>query len=116
MALEGSSLNITSSQIAAFASNISEDLGVKINPIPDGHYHRFDDPAGKANNQACWYRLCADLKLFGHYENLRLVQQVVLPKPIKLTNRTTVWRSSDIEATIDEIALEGGDCERKIVK
>ncbi len=38
----------------------------------------------------------------------RLVQQGILPKPIKLTNRTTVWREGDIESTIEQIALGGG--------
>lgn len=38
----------------------------------------------------------------------RLVQQGVLPKPIKLTPRTTVWRASDIDAAVEKIAVEGG--------
>ena len=38
----------------------------------------------------------------------RLTQQGVLPKPIKLTPRTTVWRASDIDAAIEKIANEGG--------
>lgn len=38
----------------------------------------------------------------------RLVQQGVLPKPIKLTNRTTVWRESDIDSAIKKIDMDGG--------
>lgn len=32
----------------------------------------------------------------------RLVQQGVLPKPIKLTPRTTVWRASEIDESIEK--------------
>lgn len=35
----------------------------------------------------------------------RLVQQDILPKPIKLTPRTTVWRASDIDDAIDKLTL-----------
>lgn len=35
----------------------------------------------------------------------RFVQQNILPKPIKLSARTTVWRSDDIDAAIESIAL-----------
>lgn len=34
----------------------------------------------------------------------RLVQGGILPKPIKLTPRTTFWRSSDIDEAIEKIA------------
>lgn len=34
----------------------------------------------------------------------RWVQAGILPKPIKLTNRTTVWRADDIDAAIEKIA------------
>ena len=36
----------------------------------------------------------------------RLVQQGILPKPIKLTPRTTFWRSSDIDEAIEKFASE----------
>jgi predicted DNA-binding transcriptional regulator AlpA len=32
----------------------------------------------------------------------RLVQQGILPKPIKLSSRTTVWKSDDIDAAIEK--------------
>ena len=34
----------------------------------------------------------------------RLVQQGILPKPIKLTPRTTVWSVSEIDAAIEKRA------------
>ena len=34
----------------------------------------------------------------------RYAQQGILPKPIKLTPRTTVWRSDDVEAAIEKLA------------
>jgi len=34
----------------------------------------------------------------------RFVQQNILPKPIKLSARTTVWRADDIDAAIEGIA------------
>jgi predicted DNA-binding transcriptional regulator AlpA len=34
----------------------------------------------------------------------RFVQQNILPKPIKLSARTTVWRSDDIDAAVERIA------------
>lgn len=36
----------------------------------------------------------------------RLVKSGVLPRPIKLTPRTTVWRASDIDAAIENAASE----------
>jgi len=36
----------------------------------------------------------------------RFVQQEILPKPIKLSARTTVWRSEDIDAAIESIAAK----------
>jgi prophage regulatory protein len=36
----------------------------------------------------------------------RYVQQNILPKPIKLSARTTVWRADDIDAAIESIATE----------
>lgn len=36
----------------------------------------------------------------------RWVQAGILPKPIKLTNRTTVWRADDIDAAIEKLAGE----------
>ena len=39
----------------------------------------------------------------------RLVQQGVLPKPIKLTPRSVVWRAADIDAAVERIAR--GNCE-----
>jgi prophage regulatory protein len=33
----------------------------------------------------------------------RFVQQGVLPKPIKLTARTTVWRADEIDAAIEKL-------------
>ena len=39
----------------------------------------------------------------------RLVQQNILPKPIKLSSRTTVWRDTDIDCCIEKIASAGGD-------
>lgn len=38
----------------------------------------------------------------------RYAQQGILPKPIKLTPRTTVWRASDIDAAIEKIAASSG--------
>ena len=38
----------------------------------------------------------------------RYVQQGILPKPIKLTPRTTVWRASDIDAAIEKVASDKG--------
>jgi predicted DNA-binding transcriptional regulator AlpA len=38
----------------------------------------------------------------------RLVQQGILPKPIKLTPRTTFWRSWEIDEAIESIANSGG--------
>jgi prophage regulatory protein len=37
----------------------------------------------------------------------RFVQQGILPNPIKLTPRTTVWKSADIEAAIESLASGG---------
>lgn len=37
----------------------------------------------------------------------RFTQQGLLPKSIKLSPRTTVWRASDIDAAIEKIALSG---------
>ena len=34
----------------------------------------------------------------------RWVQAGLLPKPIKLTNRTTVWRSEEVDAAIEKLA------------
>jgi prophage regulatory protein len=34
----------------------------------------------------------------------RWVQTGILPKPIKLTNRTTVWRAEDVDAAIEKLA------------
>jgi len=34
----------------------------------------------------------------------RFVQQNILPKPIKLSARTTVWRADDIDSAIESIA------------
>jgi prophage regulatory protein len=36
----------------------------------------------------------------------RWVQVGILPKPIKLTSRTTVWRAEDIDNAIDKLAAE----------
>jgi prophage regulatory protein len=36
----------------------------------------------------------------------RWVQAGILPKPIKLTNRTTVWRAEDVDAAIEKLASE----------
>lgn len=36
----------------------------------------------------------------------RWVQAGILPKPIKLTNRMTVWRAEDIDAAIEKLAGE----------
>lgn len=36
----------------------------------------------------------------------RWVQVGILPKPIKLTNRTTVWRAEDVNAAIEKLASE----------
>lgn len=33
----------------------------------------------------------------------RFVQQKILPKPIKLSARTTVWRADDIDAAIEKL-------------
>jgi len=33
----------------------------------------------------------------------RFVQKGILPKPIKLAPRTTVWRASDIDAAIEKL-------------
>ena len=38
----------------------------------------------------------------------RLVQQGILPKPLKLTPRTTVWRADDIDAAIEKVAMGEG--------
>jgi prophage regulatory protein len=37
----------------------------------------------------------------------RLSKKGILPKPIKLAPRTTVWRVSDIEAAIESLASGG---------
>lgn len=34
----------------------------------------------------------------------RWVHAGILPQPIKLTSRTTVWRADDVEAAIEKIA------------
>ncbi|MBQ0795097.1 helix-turn-helix transcriptional regulator [Zhongshania sp.] len=41
----------------------------------------------------------------------RLVQQGILPKPIKLTPRTTVWRVDEINAAIENVVARasGGE-------
>jgi prophage regulatory protein len=41
----------------------------------------------------------------------RLVQQGILPKPIKLTPRTTVWRVDEINTAIENIVARasGGE-------
>lgn len=36
----------------------------------------------------------------------RWVQAGILPKPIKLTSRTTVWRAEDVDAAIEKLASE----------
>ena len=36
----------------------------------------------------------------------RWVQEGILPKPIKLTSRTTVWRAVEVDAAIEKIAEE----------
>ena len=36
----------------------------------------------------------------------RWVQSGLLPKPIKLTNRTTVWRADDVYAAVERLAAE----------
>jgi predicted DNA-binding transcriptional regulator AlpA len=38
----------------------------------------------------------------------RYVQQGILPKPINVTPRTTLWRTADIDDAIEKIALNGG--------
>ncbi len=38
----------------------------------------------------------------------RLSQQGVLPKPIKLSPRTTVWRSDEIDEAVNKIMVTGG--------
>jgi prophage regulatory protein len=38
----------------------------------------------------------------------RLAQQGVLPKPIKIAPRTSVWRESDVEAVIEKIIDKRG--------
>lgn len=38
----------------------------------------------------------------------RYVQQGLLPKPIKLTPRTTVWCAADIDAAIEKVAAGEG--------
>lgn len=38
----------------------------------------------------------------------RLVQQGILPKPIKLAPRTTVWSAVEIDAAIEKIAAGEG--------
>jgi len=37
----------------------------------------------------------------------RFVRQNILPKPIKISARTTVWRADDIDAAIEKMALRG---------
>jgi len=36
----------------------------------------------------------------------RLVQRGILPKPLKLSQRTTVWKAEDVDAAIEKIAGE----------
>jgi len=39
----------------------------------------------------------------------RWVKQGVLPKPLKLTRRTTVWRADDVDAAIEKMASSGAN-------
>ena len=34
----------------------------------------------------------------------RWAQKGIIPKPLKLTNRTTVWRAEEVEAAIEKLA------------
>lgn len=63
--------NTFSDAVAQFADALYRDAGVSIQPIPDGHLHRFDDPEGKRNNLACWYVLHLDGYPAGAYGNWR---------------------------------------------
>ena len=36
----------------------------------------------------------------------RWVQAGILPKPIKLSKRTTVWRADEVDAAIEKLAAE----------
>lgn len=61
----------TQTQSVNFSQSIYKNLKVQLNPIADGKYHRFDDPHGKSNNNACWYRLSLYPQVFGYYGNWR---------------------------------------------
>lgn len=36
----------------------------------------------------------------------RWVQESILPEPIRIAGRTTVWRADEVEAAIEKIAAE----------
>lgn len=57
--------------VSAFAGTIAKDIGARLDPIPDGQIHRFDDPEGKRHNRACWYVIHLDGIPAGAYGNWR---------------------------------------------
>lgn len=59
------------SVIEIFQQAIYRDLRVEVDPVPDGNFHRVDDPNGKPGNNACWYALNLNNFPFGVYGNWR---------------------------------------------
>lgn len=57
--------------VRGFASAVYRELGVTIDPSPDGKIHRFDCPEGRRGNNACWYALFLDTRPAGVFGNWR---------------------------------------------